>query len=128
MRLREAVVNRMGAELPGALLFVPPDADSVRRAADHVVAAVAVHVVNMHLRALVAQIGRDEFPVRLSRVGGSLPVACANNHVVAPVAVDVADSESMRVSENAAVFRHLLGKLLANRVGDEFGARALALL
>src|SRR5262245_43260787 len=128
MRLRETVVNRARDELPVRLLFVKPDADPVRRAADHVVAAVAVHVVNMHLRALVAKIGRDEFPVRLSRVGGSLPVACANNHVVTPVAVDVADSESMRVSENAAFFRLLLGKLLADRVGDEFGARVLARL
>src|SRR5215468_3010169 len=100
---------------------MPPNADLVRRAADDVVAAVAVHVVNMHLRAFVAQIGRDELPACSSWVGGSFPVTAADDHVVAPVAVDVADAEAVRISENAAVFRLLLPKLFADCVGDEFG-------
>src|SRR5262245_7613077 len=128
MRLRKAAVNLMCDELPVALLFVEPDADHVRRTADHVAAAVAVHVVNMHLRALVSQIGRDEFPVRLSRIGGRFPVTRSNDHVIATVAVDVSDAEAVRIAIDAAVLRLLLRDLLADRVGDEFGAGALGRL
>src|SRR5262245_56190767 len=82
----------------------------------------------MHLRAIFAKLGRDEFPVRLSRVGGSFPVTCADDYVVASVTVDVADAESVRVSENAAVFSLLPGQLLTDRMGDEFVARAITRL
>src|SRR5262249_60245590 len=88
--LRKAVVQRARDKLPVRKLFVPPNGDLVRRAADDVVAAVAVHVVNMHLRAFVAQIGRDELPACSSWVGGSVPVTAAADALLGPVGVGCA--------------------------------------
>ena len=51
--LREALVDLVSLPVVSGKLFVPPDAEGVGTAAEHIVVAVAVEVVHVHLRGAV---------------------------------------------------------------------------
>src|SRR5882724_7132303 len=62
VRLREARIDLMLDEHVARLLLVPPDTEVVRRTGYDVRKAVAIHVENVHLGAIRAEIQRRERP------------------------------------------------------------------
>src|SRR5579864_5276685 len=81
-------------------VFPPPDAIGMGRAADQVDVAVPVEVFGENIRALGADafIGPFHFdrvkgPRSFGSVGGRFPPAVADDHVVASVLIEIADSQ-----------------------------------
>ena len=81
-----------------AILLVPRQAEAVRgERGDHVVEAVAVHVVGVHLRAAAAHRLLVKRPDRIARErGGLFPPAVLLEQVLPAVAVHVAHAHAVR--------------------------------
>src|SRR5436853_1991757 len=98
MGLREAVVDHMLQELDtvrAALLLVPPYALVVRRTADNVRHTIAVHVVDVHRRAVRPEIRRHEGPWPGAPVCRRFIPPGLRDDVRPPIPIHVADSQPM---------------------------------
>src|SRR5947209_1478225 len=100
--MREQIVpqERRLAIRAGPLL-VPPDAVIMRGATDDVGSAVAVHVVGIHIRGRVTEVGGVKAPRFGIVSGGLLPPAAGADNIEPTVAVDVADAQAVRIAERA---------------------------
>src|SRR5579862_819106 len=85
-----------------ALLLKPRDSPTVRfDGGDHIVEAVAVHVVDGHLRAAAAEVFRMERPsLLLAVLGGLFPPSGGRENVHSSIAVDVAHADTVRVDHD----------------------------
>src|SRR5206468_1419605 len=89
-QLREELVPQERGMFAGTgPLLMPPDAVEMRRAAEDIRLAVAVHVVGEHVGARIAQVSWVELPGRLAVIPGRLlPPAAGADYVESAVAVE----------------------------------------
>ena len=99
---RSCLVKTGRAVLDVALLK-PPDPELVGRAGDDVGLAVVIHVVGDHVGHGVAQLGGVKRPGRAAVAPRLrlLPPAASANHVLAAIAVQVADTQAVRETKRA---------------------------
>src|SRR5207244_3515015 len=101
-----------------ALLLVPGETPAVAvQAGDHVVEAIAIDVIDRHLRAACAVAERDwmKSPGSRGHDRGLLPPAAILHHIQASVSIDIAYTEP--VIRRAHVFRNDVRSPYRCRVG-----------
>src|SRR5690606_27297468 len=79
-----------------APLLIPPHAVSVGRRAYDIGITITIYIHHMHLGTRQPQIGRMEQPVRLFGIRRGFPPPLLDDHITAPVAVNVTETEPVR--------------------------------
>src|SRR5262249_48834834 len=96
-------------------LLIPPHAVPVRRTAEDIRPTVAVHIVSEHVGAGLAEVGGVKSPWFAVIFFRLLPPTAGTDYIEPAIAVDVADSQTMREPAGSRDFLARLTRL-ADRV------------